>query len=122
MIRHYIEYLIGGRFLLDTDVRELTARFLPSRESRPANAIGYRFFSRETAFSDSGEVLQGARKDDSPTTYFGTELTLTQVKERARPEDSTLIWNMEVNGYDRVVMTVHDQAYQLGPDDLVVGA
>ena len=118
MLKTYVEFFYPGVFISETTIQEL-----PSRKSTvelPEGAYGYRLFSRSEVEQD-GEVLVGPPKDYSPTTYYGIERTLEQV--RNLPGDNTiLISNMEINNWDRVVFTQYGQCFPLNPDDIVVSS
>lgn len=92
-----------------------------SREDKvvlPDNAYAYSFFDREETEKD-GEILYGKDKNFSETFYSGREMNLAEVKNEM-PDKKILIQNMEMNGYERIVMTKFHQAMPLEKNDRVL--
>lgn len=117
MTKHYVEFSFPGAFFSEYKVQEVTERN-PELVKVPEGAFAYRFFDQSEAIVD-GETLVGDRKNFSPLTYFGTAYTLEEVKAQF-PECTTLISNMECNGWNRVVKTRRGNWQPLEEGDTVI--
>lgn len=116
MLKTYVEFFYPGSFVSEMSEREVLGRSLPV--TLPERAFAYRFFSRNEVVQVD-EVLRGEKKDYGPTTYYGEEMTLEQVK--ALPgSHHILVSNMECNGWSRVVRTIYGQFMPLNDGDVVV--
>lgn len=99
MLKHYVEFYFAGAFVSDTSTRQVRSR--DEVPVLPRGAYAYRFFDREEAVTNDGEVLVGQPKNRSPMTVFGEEWPLARV-EREMPGEATLLANMRGNGWKRV--------------------
>lgn len=117
MIKQYVEFLYSGILFPETEIRKIEERD-PSKLKIPKSCFGYRFFERQEADVD-GETLVGEPKNYSGITYFGTVMTLSDVK-REMPNARTLISNMKGNGWDKVVKTRRGNFQPLKLEDRVV--
>ncbi|MCL2354831.1 MAG: hypothetical protein FWC68_02955 [Oscillospiraceae bacterium] len=118
MRRHYVEYFYPGIFLSESSVEEVSHRDF-DRIVMPERAFAFSFFDREEVEQD-GETLVGKPKNISPKCYEGKVYTLDEVK-KAFPEAETLIFNMEANGWERVVKTIRGNWQPLEEGDCVRG-
>jgi hypothetical protein len=119
MLKHYVEFYYPGTFVAETETREVASRDVPP-DDVPRGAYGYRFFDREEVEQD-GETLRGERKNWSPTTFYGHEYTVEQLKAEF-PSERILISNVEGNGYKRAVRTDRGWWQQLSDGDVVLPA
>lgn len=90
-----------------------------NRDTRPdddSRAYAFEFFDRECVEAN-GEILLGARKNESPRYFFGEELTAAQALKGA---SEILKSNIEGNGYKRLVRTKRGQIFPLGANDEVL--
>jgi len=113
----YIEFLYPGLIFAENSSRPVPRRELP--DVIPAQATGYRFFTRTEAEVD-GEKLVGQPKDYSSWTYFGTERTAEDVQALDDDRYRVLKSNVRINGWQRVVQTAYGQWYPLNDGDRVV--
>lgn len=117
MLKHYVEFSYPGAFLSEYSSEEIAER-KAELVKVPEGAFAYRFYDREEVEVD-GETLCGERKNYSSRTYFGKAYTLEEVK-REFPQYETLIFNMECNGWNRVVQTRRGNWQPLGEGDIVI--
>jgi len=94
--------MYAGVFMSESSEEEVKERDHTIIDA-PKDCFGYRFFSREEA-EDHGEILKGKNKDYSGFYYFGTVMTKEQVEKHVDNPD-TLLSNMRINNWDRVVKT-----------------
>lgn len=116
MLKHYVEFIYLGSLTATYSSQEISARN-PELVSLPENAFGYRFYT--TVVIDS--TGSRASKDYSGWYYQGEKLSLPELKERFgnNPDYAALIFNMEVNNIDYVVMTKFGSALFLRDSDTV---
>lgn len=84
-----------------------------------AKPYGFRFSTRSRGPKD----LDSKETGESPMYYLGGDvLTLEQIKERNDPKDKTLLFNMECNGWDRVITNCNSyrSTWTLNDDDIVL--
>jgi hypothetical protein len=89
------------------------------KERYGAVPYGFQFSTRGRGPKDlDSKVIK-----TSPMYWVNVKIeTLAQIKRRNRKEDKTLIWNMETNGWDRVVTTVKGwkATYPIGDKDIIL--
>lgn len=117
MLKHYVKFSFPGAFFTEHAIQEVAERN-SQLITVPEGAFAYRFFDRTEEVVD-GETLLGKEKNYSPITYFGTAYTLEEVKTQF-PECTTLISNMEYNGWNRVVKTRRGNWQPLEEGDTVI--
>lgn len=117
MLKHYVRFSFPGAFFSEYETEEVAERN-PELITVPDGAFAYCFFDRTEEVVD-GEKLIGKEKNFSPLTYFGTAYTLEEVKAQF-PEYTTLISNMECNGWNRVVRTRRGNWQPLEEGDKVI--
>jgi hypothetical protein len=101
---------------------ETSEEEIPSRDSIieiPENSYGYYLFDKEYIEND-GEVLEGEKKNISPTFYIGTMETYEEICKRNLPGESILRENMKSNGWFKVVRTKFGNVYSLEEGDIVL--
>ena len=112
MKKHFVTFFSPGTFVSEStkleipewDTQMAVAMSSDIEERHGAVPYGFRFSTQ----SRGPEDLDSEQSATSNMYYLGGDvLTLAQVKERNDPADSTLIWNMETNGYDRVVVNTN---------------
>lgn len=103
MQKTYVEILYPGTFVSETEVRPVDSRD-PAKFQAPQRCFGYRFFDRDEVVSGD-EVLAGKPKNYSGTHYFGKAMTVDEVEAEFPNSSRTLVSNMQVNGWDKVVKT-----------------
>ena len=116
----YVEFYFPGTLLSETDVRAVRSRD-PSKVKAPSTCFGFRFFNVQETRASNGEVLNGRPKNYSGMHYFGKVKTLAEIK-RESPDLTTLIGNMEGNGYDRVVLTRRGNYQPFTGKDVIIGS
>jgi hypothetical protein len=120
VIKHYVEFFYPGSFVSETSRKPVPERDVPV--DLPAGAYGYRFLSRSEVEHD-GETLIGKDRNVGPMTYVGEILTVADIKALNDGRDYyTLLANMRINRWDRVVRTVRGNFQQLNDGDKVVAA
>ena len=108
MERHFVRFYSPGTFVAETTVKPIDswdveqavemARTIVERYN--ATPYGFRFITR----ARSDDELDSHEVAASPMYYLGGKVeTLEEVKARASEEDSTLVTNMECNGYKRII-------------------
>jgi hypothetical protein len=115
MLKLYVEFLFPGNVVSDISEKEVQTR----KESikLPKGSYGYRFFEREET-GNGDDIKYGIKKNHSSVIYYGTEITLAQLKKEM-PGEHALISMMEKNGYKRVVKTQFGQFIPLANSDSV---
>lgn len=89
------------------------------QERHGATPYAFQFTTRARGADD----LDSKIVKTSPMYWMNVQIeTLAQIKRRNRKEDKTLIWNMETNGWGRVVTTVKGwkATYPIGDKDIVL--
>ena len=108
MKKHFVEFLSPGTFVSEVSTRDIDswdveqaksmARTIKERHN--AKPYGFRFITRER---QDNELDSRVTKTSGIYYLGGSVLTLEDVRARNNPDDRTLIWNMEVNKFDRVI-------------------
>ena len=127
MKRHFVEFLSPGTFVSESDIKEIDswdieqAKIMAKsiKQRHGATPYGFRFLTRSRKDNELD-----SRITDTSSIYFlgGKVLTLQDVKARKDPRDETLIWNMEVNRYDRIIENTNSYkiTLPLNKDDVVL--
>lgn len=113
MVKTYLKTWYPGSFVSEDSVKEVA-----KREDNPElgeRAYGWQYFDREYVMKD-GEELLGPAKNHSPTFYLGEELS---AKQAIAQGNSILKFNVEANGYKRMVRTKFGQMFPIGDNDIV---
>lgn len=119
-LKHYVEFSYPGAFFSESSARVVSERD-PSKVRAPKECFGYRFFDRQEAKAEDGEVLVGQARNQSGMHYFGKVMTLEDV-QREMPQDSTLVQNMKGNGWKKVVKTRFGHFQPFESRDTIVSA
>ena len=117
MLKHFVEFSFPGVFLSEYSHEEIAER-KPELVTVPEGAFAYRFYDQEQMMVGD-ELLTGKCKNYSGYTYFGKAYTLEEVK-RDFPQHTTLIANMECNGWNTVVKTRRGNWQPLNEGDTVI--
>lgn len=117
MLKHYVEFSYPGVFLDEYSHEEISER-KPELVNVPKGAFAYRFYDQEQVTIE-GELLKGEPKNYSAYTYFGKSYTLEEIKQEF-PETTTLIRNLENNGWNRAVKTIRGNWKPLMEGDVVI--
>ena len=108
MKKHFVTFYIPGTLVAEETTKELLAWDVDQAVTMAQNVTErygskpfcFQFTTRERGPDDfdSQETARSPR-------YFlgGTAVTLEDVKARNDPNDEILVWNMEVNGWDKVI-------------------
>lgn len=108
MKKHYVTFMSPGTFVAETTTKEIEswdvelAISMAENIKERYNAVPYGFYftTRERLEED----FDSKQVAESNMYYLGgTVYTLKQIKDRNNPNDSTLIRNMEINKYKKVV-------------------
>lgn len=97
----YVEFFFRGVLFDETSVREVQSRDVEKLEV-PKNAFGFQFFDVLTT-TQEGVELTSDRLNESPMHYYGGRIMTLEEVRAEMPDATTLISNMEGNGYDRVI-------------------
>ena len=110
MKKHFVTFLSPGTLFSEQTTKEIASWDIDAAvemsrhiiERYNAKPYGFVFTTREREPDDFDSQETGRSG-----TYFlgGDVLTLEQVKARNDPDDTTLIWNMEINGFEKVVVS-----------------
>jgi hypothetical protein len=74
----------------------------------------------DTGSFNGGEYLKGEFRNASPWYYRGKVHTLESIKARNDPRDETLIWNMDVNRWKRVIELPNGQYLPMEDDAILL--
>lgn len=117
---HYVRFWYPGVFVSEDSTKRIASRN-PALVKPPKDCYAFQFFDR-TETSEDGETLRGKERNKSGMFFVGGRvMTLTEVRKELKGE-STLIANMENNGYKRVIRTVANQFIPFGPKDKLLEA
>lgn len=114
MTEVYAEFFFPGSFVSESSVRQIADR--GSVGDWPQRAYACRTYELTVTEVD-GERVTGKPRDYSPMTFRGEPFTLDKVKQ-FYPDSKILIANMEGNGWNRVVRTLHGQFFPMDAKDL----
>lgn len=117
MLKHFVEFSFPGTLFNNHSHAEIAERD-PALVTVPEGAFAYRFYDQEHMMVDN-ELLTGECKNYSGYTYLGKAYTLEEVK-RDFPQHTTLIQNMECNGWNNVVKTRRGNWQPLNEGDTVI--
>lgn len=108
MEKHFVSFLSPGTFVSEETTREIEswdvarAQKMAAKITERYGATPYAF--RFTTRGRTADELDSRVLRSSPMYYMNGRIrTLEQVKARQFPKESTLIANMECNGWDRIV-------------------
>ncbi len=108
MIKHFVTFLSPGTIVAEHTTKPIKSWHVVSakrmakriKERHAATPYGFYFTTRDRGEND----FDSKETDRSPMYYLGGEvLTLEEVKAKKDPKLSTLIRNMEGNGWERVI-------------------
>lgn len=128
--KHFVTFLSPGTFVAETSSREIdawdvaAAQEMASGISERYGAVpyGFRFTTRERGDGD----LDSKETDRSGVYYLPhcVAKTVADLRAENNPQNSTLIANMEGNGWDRVVQTTDGWQWTqpLRAEDVVLGS
>lgn len=119
MIKHYVELSFPGVLCSETCVKEVKER---SQDllNFSEGFFAYRFFDITYSIVN-GIELASPWHTISPTTFIGEEYTLDRIKGELAGA-TTLISNMEDNGWGRVVKTKHGAFYPVPEGDRITSS
>lgn len=101
----YVEFLYPGSFFSESSTAKVTSRDT-SKLKVPKNAFGFKFFDILSVVvdADGKQVeLTSERLNLSPLHYYGGKLYTVAELKRDFPNNSTLISNVEGNGYAKAI-------------------
>jgi hypothetical protein len=110
MQRHFVRFYSPGTFVAETtekpidswDVEAAKEMAAEVKERHGARPYGFCFTTRSRGPDD----LDSKETAVSGMHYLQGKIeTLAEIKARNNPDDHILIFNMEANGYDRVIST-----------------
>lgn len=79
------------------------------KERHGATPYGFHFITRERA---DDELDSKVTKRSNMYYLGGDVLTLEDVEKRNDPKDETLLWNMRINSYDKIIEITTDSGYK----------
>lgn len=109
MKQHFVTFFSPGTFVSETstkpidswDVAKATEMARGISERYNATPYGFQFSTRERGDND----LDSHEIAESNVYYLGGDIvTIEEIRERNDPDERTLLWNMEVNKLDRVLV------------------
>ena len=101
----YVEFLYPGSFFSESSTSKVTSRDT-SKLKVPKNAFGFKFFDILSVVveADGKQIeLTSERLNLSPMHYYGGKLYTVAELKRDFPNNSTLISNVEGNGYAKAI-------------------
>jgi len=127
MKQHFVTFCSPGTFVSETsqspieswDVNEAKAIAKGIKERHGATPYGFYFSTRER----KEDELDSKVVKTSPMHYLGGKIeTLEEVKARNDPKEETLRWNMETNGYNRIIVNTNSykSTFPLKDEDIVL--
>lgn len=102
-IKRYVEFFSVKDFVLkktETSIRKIESG---EQVEVPKKAFAYRFFDRQEAVAEDGEILSGKPRNYSGMNYIGRILTLEDLK-REMPYEKIQIKNMERKKLENIVL------------------
>lgn len=116
-IHTYVRFFYPGLMVGETQERRVQGRDLDIE--LPKGAFGFSFFTAVEVEFDN--VRERKRAYGHSLRYFvgGNILSLEDVR-RDRPNEKTLLWNMETNGYPHVLETPRGFTIPLSKGDTVL--
>ncbi len=109
MKKNYVTFYSPGSFVSESTTKDIDSWEVSEAESM-AETIKERYGSKPYGFKFATRSRSNAELDSkvtatSPMYYLGGDvLTLEDVKARNDPDDRILISNMEINGYDKIIV------------------
>ena len=109
MNKHYAVFYSPGTFVSEEswveidgwDVYKAVELSRGIKERHGATPYGFQFKTKERGDED----LDSRVVETSAMYYLGGEVfTLRDIEQRADPKEHTLLWNMRVNGVERVII------------------
>lgn len=127
MKKHFVTFCSPGTFVSETsqspiaswDVNEARAMAKGIKERHGATPYGFYFSTRER----KEDELDSKVVKTSPMHYLGGKVeTLEEVKARNDPKEETLRWNMQTNGYNRIIVNTNSykSTFPLKDEDIVL--
>jgi len=99
--RTYVEFFYPGTFFDESSVREVASRNV-KKLSVPERAFAFQFFDVMST-EEGGIEMKSKRLNISPMYYYGGRvMTLDEVRQEM-PKAETLISNMQINRFKRVI-------------------
>lgn len=127
MKKHFVQFYSPGTFVSEISEREIDswdvekakelARAIKERHN--ATPYGFKFITR----SRKDDELDSRLSDSSGMYYLGGKIRhLDFIILENNPDEQTLIWNMKMNGWDRVVTNTNSWkiTQPLEEDDVVL--
>lgn len=127
LIKHFVSFYSPGTFCSEVSVEEVPRwdielaqkRARGIKERYGATPYGFSFHTKERGEDDFDSKVT----KKSPMYYLGGKvLTLADVEARNDLKDETLLWNMRVNGYKRIIENTNSWKFvgELKDDDVVL--
>ena len=127
MKQHYIHFLCPGTLVSECIIekidswdveiaKQLATKQLARHASKP---YGFRFVTKERTENE----LDSKVVKTSPMYFLGGKVeTLDEVRARNDPKEKTLLWNMEVNNFNRIITNTNswEITLPLADDDVVL--
>lgn len=127
MKQHFVTFCSPGTFVSEQsqspverwDVNEAKKMAKGIKERHGATPYGFYFSTRERKENE----LDSKVVKTSPMHYLGGKVeTLEEVKARNDPKEETLRWNMQTNGYNRIIVNTNSykSTFPLKDEDIVL--
>lgn len=125
--QHFVEFVSPGTFFAETTVREIESWDVPKAvamsreivERYGAKPYAFTFITRGRSETDldSKEIARSNRYH-----LGGVIETIDDVRKRADPKEQILLSNMEINGWDKIVVNTNSwkSVQPLLSDDVVL--
>jgi len=122
MLKHYVHKWYAAGFFAEDSFGEVTDRTpegVPFDKNADRICYSFEFFDREETEAD-GEILKGEFKNPSAPYFRNCKIyTLRQAKKEFG-SDSTLVRNMEGNGWRRVAKAVNGFTVPLPENAIII--
>ena len=128
MTKHFVTFLSAGTLVAEQSTKEIDS-WNTDRAIELSRSVVERYETRPYAFyfttRERGPDDFDSKETAKSNLYFlgGTILTLEQIKARSDSDDnSILIFNMEANGYEKVIETCRPYRFTAAfkPGDVVL--
>jgi hypothetical protein len=109
MRKHFVTFFSPGTFVSEETTKQIDSWDIDTavdmaakiRERYGARPYGFQFSTRERGPDD----FDSRETETSPIHYIGGKVeTIDDVRKRADPEERILLFNMEGNGWDRIIV------------------
>lgn len=116
----YVEFSFCGVVVDNVSSLEVETRDVESLQV-PDGAFGFQFFDLLSTMVGNDELVS-SRLNKSPMHYYGGRIMTIDEVRAEMPEEQILIFNMECNGYDRVIQCRYGNFKPFNAGDIYIKA